>query len=125
MPVGRVVQEQLDATRKIFGWTNLRPMNSHGTTHRCLLIPEILSLVCAAVSLDDVASSRRLETLAALARTSRLFQEPALDCLWSELSTIAPLVKCMPSDLWREERVPNQRSSELVRVAFGICPRFL
>ncbi|GLB40903.1 hypothetical protein LshimejAT787_0901180 [Lyophyllum shimeji] len=38
-----------------------------------------------------------------MARTCRAFRDPANDYLWSEVDTFAPLVKCMPRDLWKEE----------------------
>lgn len=34
--------------------------------------------------------------LVALARTCRIFKEPALDVLWSELSDLCPLAQCLP-----------------------------
>ena len=34
--------------------------------------------------------------LVALARTCRMFKEPALDVLWSELSDLCPLAQCLP-----------------------------
>jgi hypothetical protein len=67
--------------------------------HVCLSIPEILALICdqfAPSDLDDRAA------LAVLARTSRIFCEPALNALWSRLWTIVPLLRCMPSDVWEE-----------------------
>ncbi|KAN0090753.1 hypothetical protein V8E55_004319, partial [Tylopilus felleus] len=35
----------------------------------------------------------------ALARTCRTFKEPALDTLWSELSDLRPLARCLPNSL--------------------------
>ncbi|GBE80117.1 hypothetical protein BKA93DRAFT_823649 [Sparassis latifolia] len=45
---------------------------------------------------------RDYETLATLARTSRVFHEPALDILWSYQADLSNLVKCFPSDSWIE-----------------------
>lgn len=39
-------------------------------------------------------------SLAALARTCRRFQNPALDILWSNLSTLKPLFHCLPEGSW-------------------------
>ncbi|KAG0709191.1 hypothetical protein DFH29DRAFT_778848, partial [Suillus ampliporus] len=36
------------------------------------------------------------KTLAALARTCRLFHEPALDVLWGDLYFPHPLIRCLP-----------------------------
>jgi hypothetical protein len=66
--------------------------------HRCLYIPEISLLLCA-----ELGGMRAKKSLAALARTCVALCEPALDVLWYELSDLLPLVKCMPSDLWRLE----------------------
>ncbi len=43
-------------------------------------------------------------TLAALARTARFFQDVALDTLWNIQSSLIPLVKCFPQDVWTERR---------------------
>jgi hypothetical protein len=40
------------------------------------------------------------QSLAALARTCRRFQNPALDILWSNLPTLKPLFHCLPKGLW-------------------------
>ncbi|KAG5637508.1 hypothetical protein H0H81_004334 [Sphagnurus paluster] len=63
--------------------------------HRCLLIPEIVSMICQQC---DYPSR---PTLAALARTCQLFSEPALQCLWEEVEGLAHLIRCMPADLWK------------------------
>ena len=34
--------------------------------------------------------------LVALARTCRMFKEPALDVLWTELVNLSPLARCLP-----------------------------
>jgi hypothetical protein len=62
--------------------------------HRCLLIPEIVSLICGEVG------KRSLHPLTVLARTCRLFHEPALEHLWYEVNSLAFLIMCMPQDLW-------------------------
>ncbi|KAF8550893.1 hypothetical protein OG21DRAFT_359777 [Imleria badia] len=57
--------------------------------------------------------------LVALARTCRMFKEPALDVLWSELSDLCPLAKSLPqvsSQLIPGFRVRNLYS--LLRVEF-------
>ncbi|KAF8066591.1 hypothetical protein FPV67DRAFT_1197781 [Lyophyllum atratum] len=91
------------------------------TIHPCLEIPEIFNLICEAIvqaacatqspqcSNDSyhappVTDATCRRDFASLARTCRALHEPATDYLWSELDTFAPLVKCMPRDLWKEER---------------------
>jgi hypothetical protein len=69
--------------------------------HRCFLVPELVQLVCDEF-LEDGVQARR--TLIALALTCRLFHEPALDLLWRRVASLGPLVKCMPSDLWKVRR---------------------
>lgn len=43
---------------------------------------------------------RDIKTLASLARTAKIFLEPALDALWSHIPGLAPLLRLLPSDLW-------------------------
>ena len=43
-------------------------------------------------------------TLAALARTCKLFMEPSLNALWRSLTTMGPLMKTLPLSVW-EDRV--------------------
>ncbi|KIJ66524.1 hypothetical protein HYDPIDRAFT_26864 [Hydnomerulius pinastri MD-312] len=43
--------------------------------------------------------------LVALARTCRVFHEPALNVLWAELDNLTPLIRCLPQDLWSVEIV--------------------
>ncbi|KAJ7454325.1 hypothetical protein B0H11DRAFT_1875330 [Mycena galericulata] len=45
-----------------------------------------------------------MKDLAAVARTCRAFQGPALDFLW-RYSTLLNLLRCMPSDLWAVDEV--------------------
>ena len=70
--------------------------------HRCLLVPELFSLVCEALRHDrcDMRLRRRLATLASLARTCHAFEGPALDVLWREIEGLRPLLCTMPSDLF-------------------------
>jgi hypothetical protein len=76
--------------------------------HVCLSIPEILAIICSkfAPSSDLTGEHEHdLAALAVLARTSRIFYDPALNALWNGLGTIFPLLRCMPSDLWEEKDV--------------------
>ncbi|KAJ6587587.1 hypothetical protein DFH09DRAFT_909630 [Mycena vulgaris] len=61
--------------------------------HHALSILEIVEFICQQTS----DSGRHLSVLA---RTSTIFQNPALNVLWAEQSTILNLLRCMPDDLW-------------------------
>lgn len=65
-------------------------MPPHDATFRALQIAEIFDIVLA--MLDDKAS------LAHLAAVCHTFYEPAMDRLWAELPSIAPIVQCLPAD---------------------------
>ncbi|KII86185.1 hypothetical protein PLICRDRAFT_43766 [Plicaturopsis crispa FD-325 SS-3] len=67
--------------------------------HHCLQIGEILSQVCSALLDGDGAAG--LKSLARLARTCHTFSDPALDILWHTLPSLDPLIRTLPSDLWR------------------------
>ncbi|RDB28159.1 hypothetical protein Hypma_001333 [Hypsizygus marmoreus] len=60
------------------------------------LIPDIVYLICQQA--HRTYGMRRV--LCVLARTSRLFYEPALSYVWSDLNDIVPLVKLLPEDVW-------------------------
>ncbi|KAI0356922.1 hypothetical protein OH77DRAFT_1519843 [Trametes cingulata] len=80
----------------------------------CLQIDEIVSVICSNLDGHDYDSQIRyptrirsrkgssLRALAALARTCRALQEPALDVLWREIPDLFILVKhLMPAELLR------------------------
>lgn len=69
--------------------------------HPCLRVPELVDLIFRSFEELDLPPS--LAALASLARTCRLFSEPALDVLWSRLPSIAPLLKLFPEEKWIEE----------------------
>ncbi|KAI0628109.1 hypothetical protein C8Q77DRAFT_1245718 [Trametes polyzona] len=60
--------------------------------------PEICASICLFVQKQKTTATRR--TLVSLARTSKSFQEPALDAIWRSLPGIAPLLFTLPEDLW-------------------------
>ena len=66
--------------------------------HHCLRIAEISSLIMNLMVEDGDRGAREV---LALLRTSTMFYEPALDILWSDLDTMAPLVMCLPRDAWK------------------------
>ncbi|KAJ7697239.1 hypothetical protein B0H17DRAFT_1052430 [Mycena rosella] len=57
-------------------------------------------MVCSHILPDEPQSDSGARDLAALARTSRALQEPALNALWRSQETFAHILRCMPSDLW-------------------------
>ncbi|RDB17392.1 hypothetical protein Hypma_001681 [Hypsizygus marmoreus] len=79
------------------------------------LLLDIVPIICEQAN----SISGRIAVLNALARTCRLFYEPALTCLWSELSSIAPLVKCLPADAWEEVENNNMKTLQLTRPIVG------
>ncbi|KAG1750451.1 uncharacterized protein EDB91DRAFT_1217140 [Suillus paluster] len=60
-------------------------------THPALQNFDIICTICSYVHHG---------TLAPLASTCRIFERPALDVLWRNLHSVAPLVRCLPSDLF-------------------------
>ena len=85
--------------------------------HACLSIPEIVAIICNELAPNDELDSVKnqdLTSLAALARTSHIFSELALNALWCGLPNLIPLLLCMPSDLIGKRKTPNGYT-ELVR----------
>jgi hypothetical protein len=60
---------------------------------RCLGVAELLSTIL--FFMDRPSQAR-------LAQCCRRFLEPAVDALWSELDSLAPLLRTMPHDVWAE-----------------------
>jgi len=60
-----------------------------------LQLPELIRWVCTRAEENT--------DLLQLALSSRMWLEPALDCLWNAIDSFDPLVACLPRDLWREE----------------------
>ncbi|KAJ8592390.1 hypothetical protein M405DRAFT_879954 [Rhizopogon salebrosus TDB-379] len=50
----------------------------------------------------------RKKTLLVLAVTCKFFTEPALDLLWRELDSFAPLIRCLPPSLWKLDKLELQ-----------------
>ncbi|KZP23398.1 hypothetical protein FIBSPDRAFT_461985 [Athelia psychrophila] len=77
--------------------------------HRCLWIPDIIATIIEEIALQKYTrrepSSR--STLAKLAQTCRMLSELSLNSLWKVQSSLVPLLRTMPSDLW------EQRDEEL------------
>jgi hypothetical protein len=85
--------------------------------HVCLSIPEILAIICDEIAPSDLYDKHGCQDLAALAvvaRISRVFYESASNALWNSFWTIVPLLRCMPSDVWKETEV----NGSIVLVSF-------
>ena len=65
--------------------------------HHCLSVDEILRLLAY-----ELVASEAKATAAALARCCKTFEEPVLDVLWETQDQLAPLLKCLPRDVWGE-----------------------
>ncbi|KAJ7893969.1 hypothetical protein B0H14DRAFT_2684343 [Mycena olivaceomarginata] len=77
----------------------------------CLSIPELVHLICKEVGCDDSDSRRR--DLAALVRTCRIFNGPAVDVLWRDLDHIRPVLKCLPYNLLQHCPIPRSNRPSL------------
>ena len=80
--------------------------------HRCLLFPGIYSHILEFANLhfaDDNPMHSYHQfgdtnpTLAALARTCKVFLEPTLNILWRTQYTLAPIIRALPQSAWWEE----------------------
>ncbi|KAJ7184992.1 hypothetical protein C8R46DRAFT_469700 [Mycena filopes] len=80
--------------------------------HRCLQIHEILDMIVGGLNPQAFRDSA---TLAALARTAKLFHDPALDLLWKTQDTPANLLRCMPSDFFTLDSNGDERTLRLLR----------
>ncbi|KAJ7779753.1 hypothetical protein B0H16DRAFT_1405368 [Mycena metata] len=70
--------------------------------HRALGIPELVELICSQLTPARCTSyDKKGPSLAALARTSKGFCDPALDILWRQQTTITNLLNCMPEGIWK------------------------
>lgn len=64
--------------------------------HPCWAIDEILQHILLCI--DE--GGKRGYTLAALATSCKNLYEPSMNHLWAKLDNIAPLIRCMPNDVW-------------------------
>lgn len=82
--------------------------------HHCLLIPEITTLITEQVCAITISDTLNLRSTSAvcplvnLAQTCRVLSEPSLNSLWKIQTSLVPLLRTMPADLWEE------KNSELV-----------
>ncbi|KAF8140812.1 hypothetical protein K438DRAFT_1879252 [Mycena galopus ATCC 62051] len=101
--------------------------------HHTFRIPEILHLIFAKLQIpiphrQYFSRSQRKKCLgcrdfAALARTCKIFRDPALDFLWREQDTLVNLLKCLPSHLWEEKTEWNWgHSRRIFRITGPVRP---
>ena len=67
--------------------------------HSCLGVDEILQLVAR-----ELVASEAKGTAVLLACCYRNLEDPVLDRLWETQDRITPLLKCLPQEVWKEER---------------------
>ncbi|KAJ7049622.1 hypothetical protein C8F01DRAFT_1181840 [Mycena amicta] len=83
--------------------------------HHGLRIAEILDNIFNFLRVTDSNTS----ALACLARTCRIFMDPALDALWMKQTTLNNILKCLPSECWEESIIvgnhPRRKSIRLLR----------
>ncbi|KAJ7725288.1 hypothetical protein DFH07DRAFT_253203 [Mycena maculata] len=70
--------------------------------HRGLFIPEIVGLIFAELRRPAQPLVDERNDLAALTRTCKAFQDPALNLLWSEQDTLDNLLRTLPPHLWTD-----------------------
>ncbi|KAF9002451.1 hypothetical protein BDQ17DRAFT_530032 [Cyathus striatus] len=83
-------------------------------------IPEILRLICEHLIWEK-------KTLVALARTCKTLEGPALDVLWFSLDDFYQLVKCLPSNVLREETKDDKTTYLVLKhyLLLSDCSRLL
>ena len=86
---------------------NLNAMTS--STHQVLSCADLVNLICG--QCDNA-------TLISLACTKRDISEITLDVLWRSIPDIGPLIRCMPEDLWEEQKV----SEEDIKLVITLLP---
>jgi hypothetical protein len=66
--------------------------------HHCLRIAEILTMIMNFLVGDAERGNREVLSLL---KTCKALYDPALDILWRDLDILAPLVMCLPGDVWK------------------------
>ncbi|KAJ6492041.1 hypothetical protein C8R45DRAFT_1137090 [Mycena sanguinolenta] len=84
-----------------------------------LYMPEILDIVFAFLAPVN-GFSHASQTLAALARTCKAFQDPALNALWALQTSLVPAFWCFPHELW--DRSSNPESLSFVGFSRPLVP---
>jgi len=73
--------------------------------HRCWGLDEIVRAIAESLVSDLKARASAVS----LASCSKSLEEPALGEVWRNLSSLAPLVKCFPPEVWevKEEKLAS------------------
>ena len=66
--------------------------------HRCWGLAEIVRAIAA-----NLVSRKAMASAVALASCSKNLEEPALGEVWRSLSSLVPLIKTFPPDVWELE----------------------
>ncbi|KZP23761.1 hypothetical protein FIBSPDRAFT_1042618 [Athelia psychrophila] len=72
--------------------------------HQCLATPEIFVIITEMLTADAFAEKKPWVDLVNLATTCHLLSDISLDALWRTQTSLIPLLRTMPSDLWGESR---------------------
>ncbi|KAJ6540539.1 hypothetical protein B0H19DRAFT_1077947 [Mycena capillaripes] len=81
--------------------------------HPALEIPDVIDEICSHI----VPNYPGMRDLARLARTTHIFQDPALNLLWRWQGTFANLLRCIPADVWN---IPVEKGSVDALVCFHL-----
>ncbi|KAG1806258.1 hypothetical protein EV424DRAFT_251994 [Suillus variegatus] len=63
--------------------------------HQALLVPEVILEIFAYVNIIPSTQTSTQKLFAGLARTCKIFHEPAMDLLWVEIHELEPLLGCV------------------------------
>ena len=63
----------------------------------------LLSLDIVREIIEQLRAENQLSTLLALSLTCTAISGDALDALWMKMSSLVPLLKCLPSDAWAQD----------------------
>lgn len=86
--------------------------------HRIFFIHELLHNIFE--NIEDNEDQQRKATLAALARTCRIFCEPALDVLWHTQDNLEPILRCFAASVWQSSEA-NTPQALSVRSYLSSC----
>lgn len=82
--------------------------------HQCLQIVEVQ---------EHIVHYASVSTNCQLALTCRALYESAMDAVWATLTGYAPLIKCMPAEVW-SETFHADRPREIYKVVSNRCNSF-
>jgi hypothetical protein len=85
-------------------------------THRLWAINEIIRAIAL-----NLVTDQAIRSAVALACCSKSLEEPALGEVWRSLSSLVPLVKCFPPEVWGVQIKDNQLASDNNRFQKKTC----